>query len=199
MNKGIRVDLFVEDRAHEEFLLAMLDRIAVEEGKKINVNVRSARGGHGQVLTEFSLYQKSVLKGLAGMNIPDLLVVAIDANCKSFNNAKKEIEAEIQVSYKDRTILACPDPYIERWYLADPDSLMKVIGIRPKVGRKKCQRDYYKGILIRTLREAGYPPTLGGIEFAKEIVQAMDLYRAAKAEKSLKHFLDDIIACIRAL
>lgn len=47
--------------------------------------------------------------------------------------------------------------------------------------------------------DAGYPPTLGGIEFAREIVQAMDLYRAKKTDRSLKHFIDDAIAMFRSI
>ena len=39
---------------------------------------------------------------------------------------------------------------------------------------------------------AGHPVGLGGVEFAEEIVDAMDLYRAGKSEKSLKLFLDAI-------
>lgn len=81
MNSPVVVDLFVEDHAHEEFLKAMLHRLAREEGKTIMVRVRSARGGHGRVLSEFSLYQKSVLKAPGDMTMPDLLVIAIDANC----------------------------------------------------------------------------------------------------------------------
>ena len=63
-------------------------------------------------------------------------------------------------------------------------------GRRPKLGQRKCERDRYKRILARTIREAGYPTVLGGLEFAEEIVAAMDLYRAGKREKSLKHFVD---------
>ncbi len=198
MSSLIVVDLFVEDRAHEEFILAMLDRLAHGQQRKVTLRVRSARGGHGRALTEFSLYQESVLKGFAGMTVPDILVIAIDANCKPFNTARNEIEAKVDLQLKDRTIFACPDPHIERWYLADPDSFAEIIGVRPETGRKKCARDYYKAILSKTLIEAGYPPTLGGIEFAREIVQAMDLYRASKVDGSLKHFLDDAIAMFRS-
>ncbi len=199
MSSPIVIDLFVEDRAHEEFLLAMLDRLAYEEHKGIIVRTRSARGGHGRALSELSLYQESVMKGFVGMTVPDILVIAIDANCKPFNAARNEIETKVNLKFKDRTIFACPDPHIERWYLADPDSLGKIIGVRPKTGRKKCARDYYKMILSKTLIEAGYPPTLGGIEFAREIVQAMDLYRAAKIDRSLKHFLDNAIDMFRSI
>ncbi len=191
MNSAIKIDLFVEDRAHEEFILAVLLRLANEEHKAITPRVRSSRGGHGQALSELSTYLLSVSKGIAGMDMPDLLVVAIDANCKAFNTAHREIELRIGEPYKSRAIIACPDPHIERWFLADPDSLVEVIGLRPRVGRKKCQRDHYKSILLKALIQAGYPPTLGGIEFAREIVEAMDLYRASKAERSLKRFLDD--------
>ena len=199
MSSPLSIDLFVEDRAHEEFRLSMLDRLAYEEHKGIIVRTRSARGGHGRALSEFSLYQESVLKGFVGMTVPDILVIAIDANCKPFNAARNEIETKVHLKFKDRTIFACPDPHIERWYLADPDSLAKIIGVRPKTGRKKCARDYYKTILSKTLIEAGYPPTLGGIEFAREIVQAMDLYRAAKVDRSLKHFLDGAIDMFRSI
>lgn len=199
MSSPISIDLFVEDRAHEEFLLAMLDRLAYEEQKGVILRARSARGGHGRALSEFSLYQESVLKGFAGMTIPDILVIAIGANCKPFNTARNEIETKVNLKFKDRTIFACPDPHIERWYLADPDSLGEIIGVRPKTGRKKCARDYYKTILSKTLIDAGYPPTLGGIEFAREIVQAMDLYRAKKTDRSLKHFIDDAIAMFRLI
>jgi hypothetical protein len=191
MSNAILIDLFVEDRAHEEFLKALLERLAYEKRKGINIRIRSARGGHGRALKEFSLYQASVLKGFVGMTMPDLLVIAIDTNCKPLHKAKREIESIIHVNYKDRVILACPDPHIERWYVADPDSLKGIIGVRPVVGRKKCKRDYYKTVLSKALISAGYPTTLGGIEFAREIVQAMDLYRAAKTERSLKLFLDD--------
>src|SRR3989304_7907152 len=151
MSSPISIDLFVEDRAHQEFPLAMLDRLAYEEHKGIIVRTRSARGGHGRALSELSLYQESVLKGFVGMTVPDILVIAIDANCKPFNTARNEIKTKVNLKFKERTIFACPDPHIERWYLADPDSLGKIIGVRPKTGRKKWARDYYKMILSKKL------------------------------------------------
>lgn len=191
------VDIFAEDRAHEELLKALLDRLAREEGKVIVPRIRSARGGHGRALEELSLYQRSVQQGVGGMTVPDLLIVAIDTNCSSFNGAKKEIQARLETQFEDRTVVACPDPHVERWYLADPESFHHVVGVTPRVGRRKCERDRYKTILSRAILEAGHPPTLGGIEFAREIVEAMDFYRAGKRETSLKHFLDDAVAQIR--
>jgi hypothetical protein len=93
---------------------------------------------------------------------------------------------------KDRAVIACPDPHIERWFIADPPSFREAIGNQPKPGKKKCDRDRYKTILAKSVREAGHPSLLGGIEFAREIVDSMDLYRAGKADKSLKDFLDQL-------
>ncbi len=76
--------------------------------------------------------------------------------------------------------------------MADPLSFGKVVGKHPRVRKRKCGRDLYKGILAEAVLEGGNPATLGGLEFAFEIVEAMDLYRASKNEKSLKHFLDDV-------
>lgn len=193
------VDLFAEDRAHEELFKAMLSRIAGEQGQPIAVRVRSARGGHPRVLEELSLYQRSVLKAPDSMSMPDLLFIAIDANCKRWTKARTEIQQKIQDPFKERSVVACPDPHIERWYLADPDSFAQVVGVQPKIGRKKCERDRYKAILSKAIVDAGHPPTLGGIEFAQELVGAMNLYRAGRAERSLKHFLDETVARIRSI
>jgi hypothetical protein len=88
--------------------------------------------------------------------------------------------------------MACPDPHVERWYLADPASFQVVVGRRPKVGKKKCARDHYKDLLSTAIQQAGYPATLGGIEFAPELVEGMDLYRAKKNDHSLGALLDDL-------
>jgi hypothetical protein len=198
MSNPIVMDLFVEDRAHEEFLRALLYRLAREENKSVMVHIRSARGGHGRALMELSLYQQSILKSSGDLPMPDMLVIAIDANCQRFNATVRAITARLETPFRERAIVACPDPHIERWYLADPASFVTTVGIMPKVGRKKCERHRYKTILARAIVEAGHPPTLGGIEFAREIVEAMDLYRAGRAEASLKHFVDMATARLRA-
>lgn len=176
MSSLLMVDLFVEDRAHEEFLKPLVARIADEEEAEIAVRIRSARGGHGRAVEDFKLYQTLVEKGAAGPTHPDLLIVGIDGNCTTFAKKRAEIQSAARATFSDRLVVACPDPHIERWYLADPDSFQSVVGQRPTVGKKKCARDYYKGALAKAVRQAGYPPTLGGIEFAREIVAGMDLF-----------------------
>src|SRR5215213_3957867 len=89
MSSRPRIDLFAEDREHEELLKPLLERLAREQGKDVRVSVRSARGGHGRAIAELKLYQRSVLKRIGGATLPDVLVVAIDANCASFSSAQK--------------------------------------------------------------------------------------------------------------
>ena len=197
MGDPIVVDLFVEDRAHEEFIRPMVNRVAREERKAVSVQVRSARGGHGRALEELSLYQRAVRVG--GVTVPDLLVVAIDGNCNRPTAARNGVAKHIETGLKDRTVIACPDPHIERWYLADPDSFAAIVGTRPKLGRKKCERGRYKAILSQAVADAGHPATLGGIEFAADLVQAMDLFRAGKTERTLRDFVRDFRAVMRQL
>ncbi|MEW6265030.1 MAG: hypothetical protein AB1641_18295 [Thermodesulfobacteriota bacterium] len=192
MNKPIVIEAFVEDRAHEEFIRAMIHRITEEENKQVDLYFRTARGGHGRVMHEFKVYQKLISKDPKTIfEKPDLFLVAIDGNCKDYLTAKREIEEEIAEEYKDRAIIACPDPHIERWFLADPPSFFRVVGLEPALGRKKCERDHYKNILSSVIIKAGHPATLGGLEFARELVAQMDLYQAGKTEPSLGHFLEE--------
>jgi hypothetical protein len=197
MNDVIVVDIFVEDRAHEALLIPLTERIAKEEQVQIATRSRSARGGHGRALEEFRLYQRIVSSGATGTALPDLLIAGIDGNCSSFAKTKTAIEGVTKEPFAGRLIVASPDPHVERWYMADPESFGRVVGQEPTVGKKKCERDHYKNILSKTVRQAGHPPTLGGIEFAREIAQAMDLYRASKNDPSLKSFLDNFRAGLR--
>lgn len=191
MGDPVVVGVFVEDRGHEAFISALVRRLAREEGRAIELEVGCARGGHGRVFSELKLYQMAVLKRGAGVTMPDMLVVAIDANCKQFTAARREVQELLQAPFASLTAIACPDPHIERWYLADPLSFGEVVGVRPAVSGGKCVKDYYKRVLSDAIVQAGHPPMLNGIEFARELVDAMDLFRAGKAERSLKRFIEE--------
>lgn len=197
MSSPVTVDIFVEDRAHEAFLVPMLYRIAQEEQVVVAPRVRAGRGGHGRVVAELKLYQDLVRRGAAGRTVPDVLIAGIDGNCSTFTKAKQAIERAIDPSLSTRLVVACPDPHVERWYLADPESFHAIVGHRPAVARRKCARDYYKAALADAVRRAGHPATLGGIEFAMELVARMNLYRAGKNQRSLKSFVDDLRARLR--
>ncbi len=50
--------------------------------------------------------------------MPDLFIVATDANCRGYTERKREIDLAIE-KFKEITIYAIPDPHIERWLLLD--------------------------------------------------------------------------------
>jgi hypothetical protein len=192
MNDERHVDLFAEDRGHEEFLKPLISRIARQENCRVSIKVRTARGGHGRAVREFKLYQKSVLGAVADLTMPDILVVAIDSNCKSYVDTTNDIKRDLEVEFSTIAVLACPDPHIELWYLADLDTFEKVVGYRPTVPSGKCVTNYYKNLLSSAVTAAGHPATLGGIEFARELVQQMDLFRAGQKDAALKHLIQDL-------
>ena len=199
MSSPFTVDIFVEDHAHEAFLVPMVQRIARDENIVVAPRVRSAWGVHGRAVAELRLSQRVVERGTPDFAPPDLLIAGIDGNCSTFAKAKKAIEEATNAPFSDRLVVACPDPHVERWYLADPESFQGVVGHRPTIAKKKCVRNYYKDALAKVVSKAGHPATLGGIEFAQELVERMDLYRAGKNERSLKAFVDDLRGRLRTL
>ena len=188
MSDRLVADLFDEDHAHEEFVVALVKRIAREVSIGLSVQVRTAFGGHPRAMKEFRAYQVMLKKGMLADPGPDLVVVVIDGNCAT-SDRRREIRNATQPQFRNRLVIGCPDPHVERWYLSDPDSFCKVVGHRPVVGREKCERNHYKRLLANAVREGGRPPTLGGVEFAVDPVAEMDLYNASR---SLKAFVDDL-------
>jgi len=198
MDSRLAIDLFVEDQAHEKFIGPLVSRVAKEEDREVDCRFRSARGGHGRAIEEFRAYQVVLQKGGAPASGPDIIVVGIDGNCTTFAKKRKEILDATRPDIVATIVAASPDPHVERWYLADPVSFAKVVGFQPAVGKSKCDRVHYKTLLSEAVRGGGHPPTLGGIEFAAEIVGAMDLYRASKADHSLGAFVKDLRQAFQA-
>ena len=197
MSEPLVVDLFAEDRAHEVFVGALTNRIAREEQVALILQARSARGGHPRALGEFGAYQTLVEKGALAHRTPDMVVVVIDGNCVTARKKREEIRNATRPGLLDRLVAGCPNPHVERWFLADPDSFHEVVGHRPVVGRDKCERGHYKRLLTDAIRKGNQPPTLDGIEFAAELVEAMNLYRAGRHDSSLRVFIDELRSRIR--
>jgi hypothetical protein len=197
MSRSLATVIFAEDAAHEVFLVPFVTRLASEEGASVEVRVRSAVGGHGRALSEFDLFQKTLSQRPS--LVPDLVVVCIDANCKRYNQAHREIMDHATPGLRERMIIACPDPHIERWYMADSEGFALTVGATPPTRERKCGRDSYKALLRNTIRQAGHLAPLGGIEFAAELVEQMDLFRAGKSDKSLKAFTDELKSALTRL
>ena len=180
------IALFVEDYAHRQVVGALVRRVADEYGVAVRLDWRSAVRGHGRVVRELSDY----LRDLAGQGRPpDLIIAATDANCSGLNERAREIavpEAPAPM------ISAIPDPHVERWLLLDGAAFKAVFGRGCDAPDWKCGRDLYKQRFTEAVRATGIIPSLGGIEFAEDIVQQMDIERAMGLDRSLRRFVREL-------
>ncbi len=179
--------------------MPLLERVGTGEGLDLSIQVRSAQGGAGRAIAEFRIYQRVLETGLPAGRSPDIVVVAIDGNCATFAKKRAEIQKVTRDPFRHMIVSACPDPHIERWYLADPNSFHEVVGNRPDVGTEKCERGHYKRLLRDAVTASGHLSTLGGIEFARELARKMNLYRAARRDPSFKAFLSDLSSKLKSL
>lgn len=186
--------LFVEDAAHQQFLSALVVRVAEEFGICIQMHWRNARRGSGAVIRELREFIRDLQRDHPGL--PDMLIVASDANCKGMQDRLAEIVA-VTAEVSTAVICAVPDPHIERWLLLDSAAFKKVFGRGCKAPDQKCERDRYKKLLMNAILEAGITPSFGGIEFAEEIVKAMDIDRVGRNDYSLGKLLTDLQTVFR--
>jgi hypothetical protein len=128
--------------------------------------------------------------------VPDLLVVIADSNEAGPNARQREVEEVIDRSLFPRYIGGAPDPYVERWLLADPVSFAQCFGHQPVLGTPR-DRDEWKQRLVKALTDAGEIVTQGGAEFAEDIIDAMDFYRAGQSVPTVQRFADDVRAALR--
>ena len=185
------IALFAEDNAHRQVVGALLQRLANESGIAVRLDWRSAIRGHGRVVRELRRYLDDLAKH-GGR--PDLIVVATDANCSGLRQRIRDIDTSAAVS---PVVLAVPDPHIERWLLLDGAAFKAVFDKGCGAPDQKCDRGRYKHQLFEAVRATGVVPRLGGIEFAEDIVQHMDIERAARADPSLHRFVDALRATFR--
>jgi hypothetical protein len=125
------------------------------------------------------------------------LIIASDGNCKGYLEKKSQLMGYAEKSkfqYLNILVFAIPDPHIERWYIADPQAFNEAIGSTtlPVLPSYKCERGYYKRAMRDAIVSSKVMVQFGGYEYGGRIVEEMDLYTAAKNERSLKHFIDDL-------
>ena len=192
----VRIAYFLEDIAQEKFLRALVMRVAQQTGLShddLVEDVRNATGGGPRALYELRRFLADVRS--ASTNPYQILIVAIDSNCAKYTRVRDSITAIIEnANYHSPVVLAIPNPYIERWYVVDPEAFKSATGatVVSKLPRKHRQRDSYKKILREALLTAGIKPTLGGAEYGEEVARQIDLYKAEKADRSFGHFVHDL-------
>lgn len=174
---------------------ALISRCAADTGVSVTLTVPTARFGIPRLKAEIAAYQ-SVIQRTGGT--PDLLVVLVDANNVGVSSRKTEVESALDPTLLPAWVIGVPDPYVERWMLADPTSFAELFGRQPDLGAVNDRLEW-KHRLITALEVSGEIVTQGGAEFADEIVAAMDLYRAGRVAPSLNLFVSDLGAALRRL
>lgn len=181
------IALFVEDYAHRQVIGALVQRIAEECEIAIHLDWRNAVRGHGKVIAELNDYMRDLRR--QGGPWPDLIVVATDANCKGINERTREIGGRDEPA---PMILAIPDPHIERWLLLDGAAFKTVFGKGCDAPDQKCDRNRYKQRLIEAIHATGTIPILGGIEYAEDIVQQININRVTQMDRSFRRFVEEL-------
>lgn len=193
--------LFVEDYAHRVVVGALVARVVRESGLEMRLDWRNVSGGAGRVARELRDFltdlDREPPRTTEGRR-PDLVIVATDANCKGARERAQEILPK-DPGRPFPIVVAIPDPHIERWLLLDGAAFREVFGQGCDAPDSKCERNRYKQMLIQQIAKAGAQPPLGGIEFAADLVEAMDLDRAARADRSLDRFLSNLKQALGAL
>lgn len=185
----LRIGLFVEDYGHEAFITALIERYAKEYKLPVEVIARSVRGGFAKVVGELKDYIRDLKRQRE--DLLDLLVVATDSNCHGYAGRKHQIDEVLQ-EFNWQAVCAIPDPHIERWMLLDSVAFKEVLGKGCAAPDQKCDKDRYKDQLLQAMRAVGISPPLGGMEYAADIVDAMDLKRMEQVDTSLGRLLGEL-------
>ena len=187
------IALFVEDFAHRQVIGALVQRIAGDFNLDVRLDWRNATRGYGQVVREFNTYLRAIER--QGHPSPDMILLATDANCKGWNQRIRDFGDPVSSA---PIVHAIPDPHIERWLLLDGAAFKAVFGRGCDAPDQKCDRYRYKQRLVHAIFEAGITPNLGGMEFAEDIVQQMDIERAELADDSFGRFVGSLRTTFRA-
>ncbi|MBN2378514.1 hypothetical protein JXM67_01765 [candidate division WOR-3 bacterium] len=168
----------------------MIERLAQEYQVNVRLRPFSVTEGHGKVISELKIFVRHLQRDKE--NLPDLLVVASDTNCRRQVECLKEIEVVTQ-GIKEFVICALPEPHVERWLLIDSAAFKKVLGEGCSAPDQKCNKDRYKQLLSQAIRATGTAPLLGGMEYARDIVNTMNLGQIlGKADNSLRNLIPDL-------
>jgi len=187
-----RVAFFLEDSAQEAIIPPLFSRLAAEEGceaSQFDFQVLSARGGGS--LSAFRQFLKDARR--RGHLNADLLIVAVDANCKGFTVRRDLVlKAAGKTPPYREIITAIPDPHVERWFLLDMAALSNAAGapIASSVPAYKCEKNHYKTLLRQAFTDSGIAPPLGGLEYGPLVAKGMDLFAAAKQDLGLADYVE---------
>lgn len=188
--------LFVEDDAQERFVARLARRLADEGEVPIRLRVRSSQGGLGRALKEVERLHTAWLRGRE--SAPDALIVAVDANCRGIEERRKLIDDKA-AGLRDRVVHAIADPHIERWLLLDGRAFKEVVGRGCSAPDQKCEKGRFKRLLADAVAAAGVKPLLGGIEYAEELAEQIDIDRACESDRGFQRFVEELRLVLKRL
>jgi hypothetical protein len=207
-----KVLYFLEDRGHREFITALTRKIISEvfDGFEVEIidDVRSANPikarhrGEDKRTAEYVGGYKDYLKDLRKSDSFDYnaFIIVMDGNCNGVSKRVQELSKHVKSddSFCSIVVYAVPDPHIEKWYVMDVMAFKSGVGLdsAPELPPEKCERNYYKKFLTTIISNGlGSVPSLGGAEYAEDIVNNIDsIYRFAQLDKGCKKFVNDLRA-----
>lgn len=183
------IGLFLEDIAQERYIQELAKKILADKGMDSEFRAYVSRGGRPAVFGELRAFFR--LRSISS-EVPDYIIVGNDGNCQGFVDRRNEVLRHVPDEWKERVILAIPDPHIEAWFFRDLSAFHRAVGACDAPPTRKCDKDVYKDILRgRTIEAAGLAP-LGGIENAAAIVAQQDLGRLKASGIDLRSFVRGI-------
>ncbi len=184
------IAIFCEDTGHEMVVKPLVERIV--RNSEFTIHVLSSHGGSGRALNKFEKYLRDVERGNTLFSA-DIIVVAIDANCKKYSGKRKIIDEIVPEKFRDRVVHCIPDPHVERWMLIDSSAFKKALGQGCNAPDLKCEKGRYKQLLKEAVIVTGNTINLGGFEHAEEIIHNMS-EKAMRSDASLRKFMNDLCA-----
>lgn len=197
MASRILIHIFCEDSGHRSFVEPLVQRLAREMGIAASTQVISAKGGPARLWENMDAYLATIRARVRPK--PDALVVCIDGNCVGHVRRGQEIRDRLGAAWSDALVTAVPHAHVERWYLADEACCDQVIGGLCAPLPEKCSRGLYKDLLRERVRSGGHEPVADGLEFGPDLAEGLDLFRAGKADASLKVFLGALRARLKSI
>lgn len=129
-----------------------------------------------------------------------LTLIAVDGNCSGHLKKRKEVLSRLSLpsALIPTTVLAVPEPHIERWLLLDSAAFKAVLGRGCAAPDQKCEKDRYKQLLRGAVKDAtNTNPALGGLEYAAEVIENWDLPRTREPCESLDAFIAGVESVVR--
>ncbi|MCC7491990.1 MAG: hypothetical protein IT204_06595 [Fimbriimonadaceae bacterium] len=194
-----RVVVFAEDTATDQYGQALLERLGGEGGVSLEVVSAVREGGAARAVNELVAYQRRCQRRGVARGPVDLGVVILDADRKGWADSRKRLLQAIDPATFPLVAVGCPDPHVERWYLADRSAFRQTYGAEPATPSPGRPGTDCKRLILEALRAAGDPLPRLYPSAAGRLVQAQDLERAGREVAELDHFIKELRAALQRL